>query len=143
MARPMADEQKPAEEKPKIVVDEDWKAQAEKEREELARQQAEGAKGGEAAGQRPAGRRRELPPPNFATHISTVTSQILYALGAIADASGRRYRDMAYAKHQIDTLAMLEEKTKGNLTDEEKRLLDDALYQVRMAYVQAAGGGVG
>ena len=45
------------------------------------------------------------------------------------------------AKHHIDTLAVLEEKTSGNLTDEEKKLLDNALYEVRMRYVQVAQTG--
>ena len=50
----------------------------------------------------------------------------------------RRYVDLDLAKHHIDILGLLEEKTKGNLTDEEKKLLDQALYEVRMQYVQIA-----
>jgi hypothetical protein len=42
------------------------------------------------------------------------------------------------AKHQIDILGILEDKTKGNLTDEEKHLLDAALYETRMRYVNVA-----
>ena len=42
------------------------------------------------------------------------------------------------AKHQIDILGILEEKTKGNLSDEEKHLLDAALYETRMRYVSVA-----
>ena len=42
------------------------------------------------------------------------------------------------AKHNIDMLGVLEEKTKGNLTDEEQRLLDGALYESRMRYVSIA-----
>ncbi|KKK79638.1 hypothetical protein LCGC14_2831470, partial [marine sediment metagenome] len=54
--------------------------------------------------------------------------------------TGRRYRNLQLAKHHVDTLAVLETKTQGNLTDDEKKLLDNALYEVRMAYVQAAQG---
>ena len=45
------------------------------------------------------------------------------------------------AKHYVDMLQMLEEKTKGNLADEEKSLLDQVLYEIRMRYVQMASGG--
>ena len=43
--------------------------------------------------------------------------------------------DLDMAKHIIDTLAVLEEKTKGNLTPEESGLLNEYLYQLRMLFV--------
>jgi hypothetical protein len=52
--------------------------------------------------------------------------------------TGRRMVDLEMAKHHIDTLAMLEEKTKGNVSTEEKQALDQALYETRMQYVQIA-----
>jgi len=125
-------------EKPKIVVDEDWKAQAEAEKQRLAEQEEAGGAGAAAAGGP-----RELPPASFATLVSSQVTQILFALGALADSQGRRFRNLDLAKHHIDTLAVLEEKTKGNLTEEEKAMLDNALYEVRMAYVQAAQGPTG
>ena len=61
------------------------------------------------------------------------------ALGGVEDPqTKRRYVDLDLAKHHIDTLRILEEKTRGNLTDEEKRMLDRALYETRMQYVQMA-----
>jgi hypothetical protein len=42
------------------------------------------------------------------------------------------------AKHQIDTLGILEEKTRGNLTEEEQRMMDTVLYEARMRYVSVA-----
>ncbi len=45
---------------------------------------------------------------------------------------------MVLAKHHIDVLGVLEKKTKGNLTAEEKSILDQALYEVRLRYVQVA-----
>jgi len=140
----MSDEKPNKEEaKPKIAVDEDWKAEAEAEKERLSKQDASGpaaaaadkaAAGGEAA--------RELPPANFATLVSSTVTQILFALGAVEDPqTRRRYRDLPLAKHHIDMLAVLEEKTKGNLTEEEKQLLDRALYEVRMHYVRVAQSG--
>lgn len=122
--------------KPKIVVDEDWKNQAQKEKEKLADETG-------GAGPAPAGGRR-LPPASFSTLVSGIVTQILFALGAIQDPqTGRRYLDIELAKHHIDTLTLLEEKTKNNLAPEEKKLLDNALYEVRMAYVRAAQGGRG
>ncbi len=129
----MADEKKPEQ---KIVVDEDWKAQAEAEKQRLVEQE-EHPEAGE-------GGPRELPPANFHTLVSGLVTQILFSLGGIPDPqSGRRYLDLPLAKHHIDTLTMLDEKTKGNLTEEEKQMLDQALYEVRMLYVRMAQGGVG
>lgn len=125
-------EDKPADngKKPKIIVDEDWKSQAEAEKQKLAEQEESGGVDQGSA---------ELPPANFDTLISGLVTQILFALGAIEDPqTRRRYRNLALAKHHIDTLAVLEDKTKGNLTEEEKQLLDNALYEVRMRYVQVA-----
>jgi hypothetical protein len=139
------------EKKSEIHVDEDWKSQAEAEKERLARQEqaaspktggagpagpAAAPGGDEAAPEADAGR---LPPASFVTMVNEMLAQILFALGESPDpATGRRYRDLEVAKHYIDTLAVLERKTRGNLTEEEKRMLDTALYQVRMRYVQAA-----
>jgi len=139
---PQADQ--PEVPRPKIVVDEDWKAQAQEEKRRLAEQEQAASAASGPAGQAAAGAAagRELPPASFATLVSSIVTQILFALGAFADPqTGRRYRNLALAKHHIDVLGILEEKTKGNLTPEEKQLLDNALYEVRMAFVQAAQGG--
>ena len=129
-------EEKPAngEEKPKIVVDEDWKSEAEAEKQRLAEQeQTDQAAGGQAQPGQP------LPPATFTTLVSGLVTQALFALGAIEDPqTGQRYRHLDMAKHHIDSLAVLEEKTSGNLTDEEKRLLDSSLYELRMRYVREA-----
>jgi hypothetical protein len=123
-------------ETPKIVVDQDWKAQAQKEKERLAAEQAKTPKETPAAG---AGQPGEMPPASFATLVSTVASQALFAMGAFPDPQTRkRYVNLDLAKHQIDTLKVLEAKTAGNLTDEEKKLLASTLYELRGHYVQVA-----
>ncbi len=147
----MSDPKNDGPEKPKIVVDEDWKAQAEAEKQRLAEAETEaeakaeevGAAGAAGAAGADAAGPRELPPASFATLVSSQVTQVLFALGAFPDPQGRRFRNLDVAKHHVDTLAVLEEKTKGNLTDDEKKLLDNALYEVRMAYVQAAQSPVG
>ncbi|MGA2265957.1 MAG: DUF1844 domain-containing protein [Phycisphaerae bacterium] len=141
----MPDDAPKSEEKPKIVVDDDWKAQAKAEKEKLAQQAASakpagiaaagaaGAKG--AAAQQP----RELPPASFTTLVSSLVTQIFLSLGGMEDPqTKRRYVDLDLARHHIETLAMLEEKTRGNLAEDEKKLLDKALYETRMQYVQLA-----
>ncbi len=109
----------------KIIIDDDWKNQAQAEKEKLAEQTE---KPGEA-GAGPEGE-RGLPPASFTTLVSSLVTQIFYALGGIEDPqTGKRYLDLALAKHHVDMLSVLEEKTKGNLTPEEKKLLDQALYR--------------
>lgn len=119
-------------EKPKIIVDDDWKSQAEAEKEKLAEEVDK--EGAEAPGAP-----KELPPADFATLVNSLAGQVLLALGGVEDPkTKRRYVDLGLAKHYVDMLSVLEEKTRGNLTDEEKQLLDQALYETRMRYVTMA-----
>jgi hypothetical protein len=52
--------------------------------------------------------------------------------------TGQPLQNLDLAKHYIDLMAVLEEKTRGNITDDERRLLDTLLYELRMGYVSAA-----
>jgi len=137
-----------ADDAPKIIVDDDWKAQAQAEKERLAQQVekksaaavspagAAAAPGGAAGSDEDSGE-RELPPASMTTLISSLVTQIFYALGGYEDPqTGRRFLDPGLAKHHIDTLGVLERKTQGNLTEDERKLLDHALYETRMQYVQ-------
>ncbi|HUT62293.1 MAG TPA: DUF1844 domain-containing protein [Phycisphaerae bacterium] len=126
----MADQEQ-QDDKPKIVVDDDWKNQAQAEKQKLAEQ------GPGAAEAEPEG--RQIPPASFATLVGSMLTQVMLALGGIEDPkTKRRYMDLELAKHYIDTLSVLEQKTKGNLDAEETRLLDRGLYEARMQYVQMA-----
>jgi hypothetical protein len=149
MRKTMAEE-KP-EQTPKIVVDDDWKAQARAEKERLAAEQQAKQRPASPAGPAPgapqgapqaAQEHPGLPPADFIGHVASLASQALMALGALPDPqTGKRYLDLELAKYTIDTLKMLEAKTAGNLSDEEKRQLDSALYRLRSAYIQAASAG--
>ena len=136
----MAEEKKDDSQKPKIIVDDDWKQQAQAEKEQLSEKieaEAAGAPAGEQG--EPEGGPRQLPPANIATLISSLVAQTLMTLGGVEDPeTKKRYIDLDLAKHHIDMLSVVDEKTKGNLSDEEKQLLDTALYEVRMQYVQIA-----
>jgi hypothetical protein len=80
----------------------------------------------------------KLPPPSFSLLVATLGSQAMVALGQVpSPLDGKTEVQPELAKHAIDTLAILEQKTKGNLTPEETALLEGALHQLRMAYLSA------
>ena len=136
------EDEKPDDTDPKIIVDSDWKEQVAKEKEvaqeiEIA---AEATAPGDdlvpeennedGAGYPPP------PPASFEILISMMFTQAMSMLGHIPDPAGAEIPvNKPYAKHTIDTLEMLGEKTKGNLTDEESAMLSEALHALRMAYV--------
>jgi hypothetical protein len=120
----------------KIIIDEGWKQQAQKEKETLAAQ--EKAEKEKAQGDK--SRHRPLPKGDFAALISMLVTQALFALGVLqVEGQEKKEPDLELAKYNIDILETVEEKTKGNLTEEEKKVLENTLGQVRMAYVKAAG----
>ena len=81
----------------------------------------------------------ELPAIDFATFVLSLSHSALVHLGDAPDPSGGpARRDVAMAKQTIDLLAVLQQKTEGNLTGEEERLLDQVLYDLRMRYVEVA-----
>lgn len=139
---------------PKIHIDSDWKAQAQAEREKLReseqKKQAEQAAQGAAQPAGDAGDAgssqgaegeggREMPPANFDTLMQTLATNALLAMGAVPDPeTGQRYAHMGLAKHHIDMLGVVQEKTKGNLSEEEEQTLSTTLYELRNAFVQLA-----
>lgn len=79
----------------------------------------------------------QLPEVNFATFVFSLSSSALLHFGEVPDpATGQKTKNLPMAKHTIDILAMLEEKTSGNLTDDESQLLQNILYDLRMRYVK-------
>jgi hypothetical protein len=117
----MADDEK------KIIVDDDWKAQAKQEKERLTEETA---------------REEPLPAPSFVELINMIAMQAMVGLGGMTGPGGERIPpSLELAKHYIDMLQILDDKTKNNLTDDERKLLDQLLYEMRMRYVQSASGG--
>lgn len=81
--------------------------------------------------------RAQLPEITFSTFILSLSSSVLLHLGEIPEPStGAKNEDLPLAKQTIDILGLLEEKTKGNLTEDEKNLLSNILYDLRMRYIQ-------
>jgi hypothetical protein len=66
-----------------------------------------------------------------------MATQALFAMGAIPDpATGQRVAHLDLARHHIDMLTVLEDKTKGNLTDAETEMLTQTTYELRSRYIQ-------
>ncbi len=113
----------------KLIIDDDWKSQAQKEKEALEQQvQKDDTK------QRP-----ELPEADFTGLVSMLATQAFYALGLIRTQETKDQKiepDFEMAKYHIDMLAMLQDKCKGTLDTEEAAMLEGTLSQLRMAFVQ-------
>lgn len=86
----------------------------------------------------PADGSRELPKVDFSTFILSLATAALYQLGAIPDpGSGEAVpADPLVARQTLETLEMLREKTLGNLSEEERKLIDSLLYDLRLRIVE-------
>lgn len=108
-------------------IDEAWKEAAEKEKTDLK------SKG------------EFMPPePDFGFFVTTLALQASISLGAATNpATAKIEENLPQAKFIIDTLAILREKTEGNLTKEEGDLLENVLYELRMQYITKTRKGEG
>jgi hypothetical protein len=80
---------------------------------------------------------KALPQIDFATFILSLSHSALMHLGEVPHPDTEKVeRDLPLAKQNIDLLGLLEEKTKGNLTGDEERLLHQVLFDLRMRYVE-------
>jgi len=82
-----------------------------------------------------------IPPATFEYLVATFRFQVEMQLGMLhfGEEKDRPEPNLDLARHFIDTLAMLQEKTRGNLSLEEKRLLENSLTELRFRFVQTAG----
>ena len=79
----------------------------------------------------------QFPEINFPTFVASLNASALVHLGVIEDpATGNKSKNLPMAKQTIDILSMLEEKTEGNLTPDEKNMLQNILYDLRILYVK-------
>jgi hypothetical protein len=80
----------------------------------------------------------EIPTVDFHTFVLSLGSSALMHLGELErPGAGGAAKDLPMAKHTIDILAMLQDKTRGNLTPDEDKLLDSLLYDLRIRFVDA------
>lgn len=123
---------------PKIIIDDDWKAQAQAEKAKLTEQE-QAKQAAPAAGEAPAGgpEAAQGGPIGFTDLVQVLASQALMYMGAVPDPqTGKAMVSPPMAKAHIDMLGVIEDKTKGNLSDEESKLLTGILYELRMQYVE-------
>ena len=80
-----------------------------------------------------------LPPVDFPSFVISLGTSALYHLGLVPDPQTGQPGDknMALARHTIDTIELLEQKTQGNLTDDEAALFQNLLTELRMRFVEA------
>lgn len=133
----------PTEDEPQ--ADEDWKDQVQSEKETAADEvdsSSEPSEGSAAAETPPeeasAGSSPEetVPPASFSTLITILAAQAMGALGeGVPGQAGDQPVRLDLARYHIDTLATLEEKTKGNLSDDETALMAQLLHQLRILFV--------
>jgi hypothetical protein len=133
--------------KPTIQIDDDWKRQAQEEKRKLAEEaKAKEAKAAAMAAPPPSSgaagavnpRQREMPVASIASLVQSIVTQALFYLGELAHEGEQPTFNLDMARLHIDTLAVLEDKTKGNLTSEETSLIDQALYDLRSRFVGVA-----
>jgi hypothetical protein len=156
----MNDENK-SDEAPELIVDTDWKEQVAKEREQAAAERAQAESPSESKGAEPevdsgeapspvpaaespgTGEPGQLPPPpeaSFDVLVSMLFTQGMAFLGQMPNpATGKAEVNKAYAKHYIDTLELLGQKTEGNLSEDESKMLSEVLHALRMTFVSVKG----
>jgi hypothetical protein len=114
--------------KPEIQVDADWKAEAQAEKERLEEQEQN---------RKPREEGRGLPTADFKALMGVLASQAIMGLGAMADPNtGGVIIDLEGARFAIDLLGVLEEKTKGNLEEDEAKELGLIARELRTRFVQ-------
>jgi hypothetical protein len=117
-----------------LHIDSDWKSEAAREKERLIEQErAEAARKTAAGGTDTSNLFLEL--------INLLAMQAAVSLGGYQGPGGERIPpNHAAGKHYIDLLEVLIQKTKGNLSADEEKMLSGVLHEMRMAYVQAVSG---
>ncbi len=133
--------------KPEIIIDDDWKSRAQAEKEQLQKE-AEAKRKQQPSGigtpDRADARHQRnphaeadvpLPPASFSFLVTSLATQALAAMGQIPGADGKPVVQLEHAKHFIDTLGVLDEKTKGNLTPDEAAMLTNVLHELRLLFV--------
>lgn len=81
-----------------------------------------------------------MPEVTFTAFIMSLNTAALFHCGELADPeTGKNSKDLVLAKHTIDTLDLLKEKTNGNLSKDEENLLETVLYDLKLRYVKLTG----
>jgi hypothetical protein len=112
-------------------VDSEWKKKAEEEKEKLEQVK-------EKVEEEIKAQEGPIPPPDFLTFLDGLALEAQLSLGLMKHpVTGETKKNLHAAQYVIDTLSLLQEKTKGNLTPEEERVLQNLLTELRFRFVQA------
>ena len=142
-------------EPPKIIVDEDWKQKVEAEKQaledeiaqkakELAGEAEEAGQGDAPEGDAPEGADYDLPPASFPGLLQEFSTRALVSLGMVPNPFTQEAQvDLKAAAYSIDMLAVLQEKTEGNLEEQEATYLAQLTAQLREAFVKISAGAAG
>ena len=115
-----------------LHIDADWKTEAAQEKERLIAEEKKTAVAGTGSA---------APAGSFLELVNLIAMQAAVGLGGYQGPGGERIPpNPEAAKFHIDLLEVLQEKTKGNLSDEETKVLDNVLYELRMHFVQVTTG---
>ncbi len=134
----MGNEKQNEEEKKGFTVKDKRFSAKKEEKAEPQAKQGEGA--GETGGQRASAQEGPLPEIDFTHFIFSLSTSALIQLGEVQDPfTQTTAKNLPLAKQTIDLIGILKEKTKGNLTPEEGKLIESVLFDLRMRYVKAAG----
>ena len=130
-------------EEQKLQIDESWKSQVDREKASLRSQEEAGTNQVPANDEPPAdaevGKREgegDLPPASLMILISSLASQAMAAMGEIPGEDGKPFPvNLKFARHFIDLIAVLEDKTRNNLTSDEASFLSGTLHHLRLHFV--------
>jgi outer membrane biosynthesis protein TonB len=118
------------------VIDKRTTAEATEKEEKTKKETKAQEKEAQKEGEQP----RPVPEVNFSAFVYSLSTSALVHLGEIPEPITEKMdKNLPLAKQTIDILGILQEKTKGNLTQEEENLLSSFLYDLRMRYVKAMG----
>jgi hypothetical protein len=120
------------------VIDKRVEAEATEKKEKVKKETK--TQGKEARKEAPSEQSPPVPEVNFSAFVYSLSTSALVHLGEIPEPITEKMdKNLPLAKQTIDILGILQEKTKGNLTQEEENLLNSFLYDLRMRYVKAIG----
>ena len=137
----MAEEKKDFVVKDKRIFSEENKTHEDKEKSEgdLTGAESDG-ESVKSSSERKLDQNTQLPRVNFSTFIFSLNSSALFHLGLVPDpTTGKKEKNLLLAKQSIDIIGMLDEKTRGNLTGDEEKLLRNVLHDLRLMYVKEKG----
>ena len=118
----------------KIIIDEDWKSSVQAEKEALAEDNKQEAQPESAA----AGAHPQMPPASLEMLLTSLATEAMMSMGQMPQFGTDKFEiNLPQARYAIDMIEVIQEKTKGNLSDDEDTGLTNLLHQLRMAFVQA------